>query len=187
MHIPDDRVTKLGMCGIRKKTSDWVPLRCCTILQSPLYHLIRQLIDDLSPWVVVEKLAVHWQRISCAVVIGLDRPWIFFMGELALRFDLQSLSDCYSPAACCVRLFERTTQDSVCCIAILTCSREQWFGSLHYRNRRLCREPDPLGTGLYALGTACAERELSAERSRHRWAGTGGSAQSHGPMCREPI
>jgi hypothetical protein len=56
--------------------------------------------------------------------------------------------------------------------------------SLHYRNRGLCREPDPLGTGLYALGTACAERELSAERSRHRWAGTGGSAESHGPNSR---
>jgi hypothetical protein len=54
----------------------------------------------------------------------------------------------------------------------------------HYRNRPLCREPDPLGTGLYALGTACAERELSAERSRHRWAGTGGSAESHGPNSR---
>jgi hypothetical protein len=54
----------------------------------------------------------------------------------------------------------------------------------HYRNRGLCREPDPLGTGLYALGTACAERELSAERSRHRWAGIGGSAESHGPNSR---
>jgi hypothetical protein len=54
----------------------------------------------------------------------------------------------------------------------------------HYRNRGLCREPDPLGTGLFALGTACAERELSAERSRQRWAGTGGSAESHGPNSR---
>jgi hypothetical protein len=49
----------------------------------------------------------------------------------------------------------------------------------HYRNPRLCREQDPLGIGLIALGTACAERELSAERSRHRWAGKDGSAESH--------
>jgi hypothetical protein len=35
---------------------------------------------------------------------------------------------------------------------------------MHYRNRGLCREPDPLGTGLYALGTACAERELGRHR-----------------------
>jgi hypothetical protein len=55
---------------------------------------------------------------------------------------------------------------------------------MHYRNPRLCRERDPLGTGLFALGTACAERELSAERSRHRWAGTGGSAESLGPNSR---
>jgi hypothetical protein len=54
----------------------------------------------------------------------------------------------------------------------------------HYRNPRLCREQDPLGTGLIALGTACAERELSAERSRHRWAGKGGFAESQGPNSR---
>jgi hypothetical protein len=54
----------------------------------------------------------------------------------------------------------------------------------HYRIPRLCREQHPLGTGLIALGTAYAERELSAERSRHRWASTGGSAESHGPNSR---
>jgi hypothetical protein len=57
-------------------------------------------------------------------------------------------------------------------------------GVVHYRKPRLCREPDPLGTRLIALGTACAERELSAERSRHRWAGKGGSAESQGPNSR---
>jgi hypothetical protein len=55
---------------------------------------------------------------------------------------------------------------------------------IHYRNPRLCRERDPLGTGLIALSTACAERELSAERSRHRWAGKGRSAVSQGPNSR---
>jgi hypothetical protein len=54
----------------------------------------------------------------------------------------------------------------------------------HYRNLWLCRERDPLGTGLNALGTACAKRELSAEPSRHRWAGKGRSAMSHGPNTR---
>jgi hypothetical protein len=56
---------------------------------------------------------------------------------------------------------------------------------IHYRNPRLYRERDPLGTGLIALGTASAERELSAERSRHRWAGKGRSAVSHGPNTRQ--
>jgi hypothetical protein len=54
----------------------------------------------------------------------------------------------------------------------------------HYRNPRLCREQNPLRTGLIALGTTCAKRELSAERSRHRWAGKGGSAVSQGPNSR---
>jgi hypothetical protein len=55
---------------------------------------------------------------------------------------------------------------------------------VHYQNPGLYREQDPFGTGLIALGTACAERELSTERSRHRWAGIGGSAESHGPKSR---
>jgi hypothetical protein len=51
--------------------------------------------------------------------------------------------------------------------------------SHHYWNPRLCREEDPLGTGLYTLGTACAERQLSAKATRHSWAGKGPSIVSH--------
>jgi hypothetical protein len=60
-------------------------------------------------------------------------------------------------------------------------SQREISSNPHYRNPRLCRERDPLGTGLIALCTACAERELSAEGSRHRWAGRGRSVESQGP------
>jgi hypothetical protein len=49
----------------------------------------------------------------------------------------------------------------------------------HYRILWFCRERDALGTGPIPLGTACTEREYSAERSRHRWAGKDLFAESH--------
>jgi hypothetical protein len=51
--------------------------------------------------------------------------------------------------------------------------------NIHYRIRRLCREHLTLGRGTIPLGSGCAERELSAQRTRHRWAGEEPFAESH--------
>jgi hypothetical protein len=54
----------------------------------------------------------------------------------------------------------------------------------HYRNPWLCRERVALGTGRNTLGTACAERELSAKPTWHRWAGKWLFAESQSKYSR---
>jgi hypothetical protein len=49
----------------------------------------------------------------------------------------------------------------------------------HYRIGSLCREQHALGTGWFPLGTGSAERKLSAQGSRHRWAVKEPFAESH--------
>jgi hypothetical protein len=50
---------------------------------------------------------------------------------------------------------------------------------VHYWIPRLCREHLTLGRGTIPLDRGCAERKLSAQRTRHRWAGEEPFAESH--------